>query len=70
MVYVPINLILAGIYLFEVNNENARIMREICLEFTIKTPELRYSYVILVSLLLTLNKFDILFCCFDCCLSQ
>ena len=31
----------AGIYLFNVNNENTRTTSDICSEFTIKTPEQR-----------------------------
>ena len=34
--------LLAGIYLFKVNNGNTRTMREICLKLTIKTPESRH----------------------------
>ena len=33
----------AGIYLFKVNNGNARRMCEICLKLTVKKPEQRYG---------------------------
>ena len=46
----------AGNYLFKVNHRNTRTRCEICSKLTIKTPERRHSFV-LVSLLLTLNKF-------------
>ena len=58
-----------GIYLFKVNNRNARTRCEICAKLTIKTPERRHwrrsgvfivnfehmSHLVLVFLLLTLN---------------
>ena len=61
---------LTGIYLFKVNNENTRILCEICSELTIKTPERRQwrrstvfivnfeqiSHILLTFLLLNLNK--------------
>ena len=34
-------IILAGIYLFKVNNENTITMCEVCSKLTIKTPERR-----------------------------
>ena len=51
-----------SIYLFKVDNRNTRTRFEIC-------SKLIRSYVndvVLVSLLLTLNIFDILFWCFYC----
>ena len=47
---------LAIIYLFEFSNVNSRIKRELCLKLTIEVPD-----VILMSLLLTLNIFDMFF---------
>ena len=44
----------AGIYLLKVNNRNTRTRCEICSKLTIKIP-------VLVSLLLTLNKFHTFF---------
>ena len=49
------NLHPAGIYLFKVNNKNARTRCEICSKLTMKIPERRQS------LLLTLNIFQTLF---------
>ena len=45
----------AALYLFKVNNENTRAIREICLKLII---------IALVSLLLALNKFQALLWCF------
>ena len=53
-------LILKRIYLFEFSNINSRIMCKISLKLTIEA-----SGVFLVSLLLPLNIFDVLFWC--CC---
>ena len=50
-----------GIYLFEVNNRNSRTMWEICLNLTININD-----VVLVSSMLTLNRFHTLFWCFHC----
>ena len=50
-----------GIYLFEVNNRNSRTMWEICLNLTININD-----VVLVSSVLTLNRFHTLFWCFHC----
>ena len=50
----------ASIYLSKVNNENTRTMCEIRSKLIIKIPEQHQS------LLLTLNKFYILFWCFHC----
>ena len=47
------------IYLFKVNNENTKAMCEICS----KTGVID---VVLVSLLLTLNMFQVFICCFHC----
>ena len=44
-------------YMFQVNNRNTRTRCKICSKSTIKTP----NSVVLVSLLLTLNKFHTLF---------
>ena len=59
----------AGIYLRKVNNKSTRARCEICSKLTIKTPEWRqcgYGDVVLVSFMLTLNKFYTLFWCFCC----
>ena len=59
----------AGVYLFNVNKRITRIKCEKCSKLIIKTPERRQNNVnddILVSLLLTLNKFHILFYSFYC----
>ena len=45
-------------YLFEFSNINSRIKCKICLKLPVELPD-----VVLVSLLLTLNKFDLLFLC-------
>ena len=50
-----------NIYLFKVNNRNTGKKCEICLKLTVKTSERRH-YVVLVSLLLTLNIFRTLSC--------
>ena len=63
---VPIREFSADIYLLKVNNKNTRKRCEICSNLTIKTPERRQCDVALVSLLLTLNIFHILFYCFYC----
>ena len=63
---VPIREFSAGIYLLKVNNKNTKKRCEICSNLTIKTPERRQCDVALVSLLLTLNIFHILFYCFYC----
>ena len=55
----------AGIYLFKMNNGNIRTMCEICSDFTKKTPE-RRQWRRSGVLLLTLNRFHILFWCFYC----
>ena len=55
----------AGIYLTKVSNGNTTKMCEFCSKLTIKTPEWRY-WMVLVSLLLTLNRFHILFWCIHC----
>ena len=49
-----------GIYLFIISNGNTRTMCEICSDLTKKDT----NNVVLVSLLLTLNTFHILFWCF------
>ena len=43
--------------LFKIHNGNVRTMFEFCSKLTIKIPERRHNDVILVSLLLTLNRF-------------
>ena len=48
-----------GIYLLKVNNRNTRTRCEISWKLTVKTPEILKRTVILVSLLLTLNRFHI-----------
>ena len=67
---MPISLFPAGIYLFKINNGNARTVCEICSELAIKTPEPRQwhrsgvfivnfeqiSHIVLVFPLLPLNK--------------
>ena len=50
----------ADIYLFEDNSGNTKTMYEIYLKLTVKTPEWR-QYVILVSWLLTSNRFYMCF---------
>ena len=55
----------AGIYLFKMNNGNIRTMCEICSDFTKMTPE-RRQWRRSGVLLLTLNRFHILFWCFYC----
>ena len=54
----------ADSYLFKVNNGNTGKRCEICSKLTIKTPERRQWF--LVSLLLTLNRFHILFWHYHC----
>ena len=49
-----------GIYLFKVSHKNTLTMFEISLKLTTKAPERRHD-VVLVSLLLTLNRFYTLF---------
>ena len=49
-----------GIYFFKVSNKNTLTMFEISLKLTTKAPERRHD-VVLVSLLLTLNRFYTLF---------
>ena len=56
----------AGVYLFKVNSGNTRRKCEICSKLTIINHQNDVNDVILLSLLLTLNKFDTLFCCFHC----
>ena len=51
----------AGIYLFKVNIGNTKTACEIRSKLTIKTP-----YVVLLSLLLTLNRFHAMSWCFHC----
>ena len=59
------NFFPADIYLFKVNNRKNRKMCEICSKLIIKTPEQHDGNdVILMSLLLTLNRFHTLFWCF------
>ena len=53
-----LSLLPTGIYLFKVNDGKNRTMCEICSKLTMKID------VVLVSLLLTLNRFHSLFCCF------
>ena len=53
-----------GIHLFKVNNGNTKAMYDICYQLT-KTPDWRRD-VILVSLLLTMNRFHTLPWCFHC----
>ena len=50
----------AGIYLFKVKYGNTKTMCEICSKLKITTLERRHD-VILVSLMLTLNRFHALF---------
>ena len=50
---------IARIYLFKINNGNARTMYDICSKLTIETPKRRHC-IFLVSLLLNL-RFYILF---------
>ena len=51
----------ARVYLLKVNSRN-KIINEICKKLTIKKPELRHVIdVVLMSLLLTLNRFHTLF---------
>ena len=50
----------ANIYLFKVNNKNTRAMCETCSKLVIKN---NVNVVVLVSLLLTLNRFHILLWC-------
>ena len=57
-VYYP-----AGIYLFKVNNGNRRRMCEICSKLT-KRHQKDVSNVVVMSLLLTLNRFHTLCWCF------
>ena len=45
-----------NIYSFKVNNRNSGIRCEICSKLTMKTPERRHWYFVLVFLLLTLSK--------------
>ena len=47
----------ASIYLLKVNNENTRTKCETCSKLIIKTPD-SVSDVVLVSLILTLNKYS------------
>ena len=57
-------LIPAGNYIFKVSNRNTRTRCDICSKLTIKTPERHQNDTIgvaLVSLVLTLNIFHILF---------
>ena len=61
--YITILVYPAGNYLFKVNNRNTRTRFEICSKSTIKTPEQR-QWLVLVSLLLTLNIFCTFFQCF------
>ena len=51
----------AGTYMFKVNIRNTRTSCEICSKLTLKTQEYNAIGVVLVSLLLTLNIFHILF---------
>ena len=57
--FEPIEHICANIYLSKVNNSHIRKSCEICSKLTIKTQE--RSFVVLVPLLLTLNKFHTFF---------
>ena len=60
-------IFLAAIYLLKVRNKNTRTRCEICSKLTIKISERRLAIgVVLVSILLTLNIFHTLFCCFYC----
>ena len=52
----------AGVYLFKVNSGNTRRKCEICSKLTIINHQNDVNDVILLSLLLTLSKFDTLFC--------
>ena len=61
--YITILVYPAGNYLFKVNNRNTRTRFEICSKSTIKTLEQR-QWLVLVSLLLTLNIFRTFFQCF------
>ena len=57
------------ICLFNFNNKNTRILSEISSKVTIKVPEWHHCIVlVLLSYLLTLNRFHTLFSCFYCCL--
>ena len=56
--------IIAVIYLLRVNNENTRILCEICSKSTIKSPKQRV--VVLVSLLFALNRLYKIFWSFCC----
>ena len=58
--------ILAGNYMFKVNNKNTRTRCEKYSKSTIKTPGRRRFGVVLVSLLLTLNIYHTLLLCFYC----
>ena len=51
----------AGTYMFKVNIRNTRTSCEIYSKLTLKTQEYNAIGVVLVSLLLTLNIFHILF---------
>ena len=56
---------LSSIYLFKVNNRNTREMCQICSKLTIKKPD-DVNDLVLMSLLLPLNIFHIIFCRFHC----
>ena len=56
----------ASIYLIKVNNRKTRIMCEICLKLTISKHQNEVNGVVLLSLVLILNKFHVLFWCFHC----
>ena len=68
------SILLAGIYLFKINNGNTKAMCKICSKLIIKTPErghwyrsvifvLNFEQVFYWTLWTTLNP---LFCCFHC----
>lgn len=52
--------------MFRVSNRNIRILREICSKLAIKAPARDHWRRFVMSLLVTLNKFDTLPWCFHC----
>ena len=63
--HIEIVIQFPAVIYFKVNNRNTRTMCEIGSDLTIKTPKRRHD-VVLVSLLLTLNKFHTLLWCSYC----
>ena len=57
-----------GVWLFKVYNENLRTLREICSKLTIKNLEQQINVIdiILISFVLTLNRFHRMFWYFSC----